>query len=101
MRSFQSLILAFLGITLPQPIEQIPLKDAVLCESCNVLTPAKNGHCPACGAKTIINLTTLIGEVPRVGRVTVEEIGEIVDINNTIRRLRRRQSLQEIFDRMN
>ena len=29
-------------------LDAIPLSEAVLCVSCNVITVAKNGHCPVC-----------------------------------------------------
>ena len=30
------------------PTDAIPLAEAILCVSCNVITRARNGHCPAC-----------------------------------------------------
>lgn len=32
-----------------EPRDLIPLREAVLCTGCDVLSRARNGHCPACG----------------------------------------------------
>lgn len=41
-------------------IESIPLAEAVLCESCKMITAAKNGHCPVCGSTALLNLAKVL-----------------------------------------
>jgi len=43
-----------------QPVDSIPLAEAVLCANCNCVTRAKNGHCPVCESASIVNLATLL-----------------------------------------
>jgi len=43
-----------------QPVNSIPIAQAVLCANCNCITEAKNGHCLACGSHSIVNLEKLL-----------------------------------------
>jgi len=43
-----------------QPVDSIPLAEAVLCANCNCVTRAKNGHCPVCESGSVINLAALL-----------------------------------------
>jgi hypothetical protein len=43
-----------------QPVDSIPLAEAVLCENCGCVTRAKNGHCPVCESGALLNLATLL-----------------------------------------
>ena len=40
--------------------DAIPLKVAVLCEDCKMLTSATNGHCPVCGSTALVNLAKIL-----------------------------------------
>ncbi len=44
----------------PVLLESIPLAEAVLCVDCNVITRAKNGHCPVCEFTSLLNLATVL-----------------------------------------
>ena len=41
-------------------MESIPLAEAVLCVDCNVITRAKNGHCPVCESASLMNLANVL-----------------------------------------
>lgn len=42
------------------PVESIPLAEAVLCANCNCITRAKNGHCLVCQSRSVVNLATIL-----------------------------------------
>ena len=42
------------------PVESIPLAQAVLCVNCEVITAAKNGHCPVCESVMLLNLANIL-----------------------------------------
>jgi uncharacterized paraquat-inducible protein A len=44
-------------------LDAVPLAEAVLCQSCQTVTRAKNGHCPICGASTLVRLTTFVPSI--------------------------------------
>lgn len=50
----------------PAQLELIPLAEAVLCANCNVVSRAKNGHCPACAGsgESLVNLSTVLNRAP-------------------------------------
>jgi len=41
-----------------QPVEIIPLGQAVYCANCENVTRAANGTCPACGSASIVRVAT-------------------------------------------
>ena len=47
----------------PKPIvavQIIPIARAVLCANCDAITEAQNGHCIACGSRSIVQLEKLL-----------------------------------------
>lgn len=44
-----------------EPVELIPLDQAVLCENCQVISRAKNDHCLSCGSHSILHLANVLG----------------------------------------
>jgi len=44
-------------------VDIIPLAEAILCESCQQITRARNGHCPACGSTALVNLSKVLNRV--------------------------------------
>lgn len=48
-----------------QPVDSIPLNEAVLCGNCNAITRARNGHCVVCESVAIVQLEKLLNrEIP-------------------------------------
>ena len=45
----------------PFPLNLIPLRHAVLCANCDVITESRNGHCVACGSPSLISLSRVLG----------------------------------------
>jgi hypothetical protein len=43
-----------------QPVDAIPLSEAVLCANCDCVTRAKNAHCLICGSHSVLNLASLL-----------------------------------------
>jgi len=39
-----------------EPVELIPLAEAVFCGQCGNITRSKNGHCMGCGSTAIVNI---------------------------------------------
>jgi hypothetical protein len=50
------------------PVESIALADAVLCVDCEMVTAARNGHCPVCGCTALLNLGKVLGFRSRASR---------------------------------
>lgn len=52
-----------------QSSDMIPLAEAVLCQSCNVITRAKNHHCPACdgSGEALVTVASLLNRTERFG----------------------------------
>jgi hypothetical protein len=42
-------------------VELIPLDHAVLCEDCQTISRARNGHCLSCGSHSILSLASVLG----------------------------------------
>ena len=45
----------------PFPLNLIPLRFAVLCANCDVISESRNGHCLACGSPSLISLSRVLG----------------------------------------
>jgi hypothetical protein len=45
----------------PFPLNLIPLRFAVLCANCDVITESRSGHCLACGSPSLISLSRVLG----------------------------------------
>ena len=45
---------------LVERFDSVALADAVLCEECKSITAAKNGHCPVCGWRGLVNLINVL-----------------------------------------
>jgi hypothetical protein len=45
----------------PFPLNLIPLRHAVLCANCDVITESRNGHCVACGSPSLLSLSRVLG----------------------------------------
>jgi hypothetical protein len=43
------------------PVELIPLDQAVLCENCRVISRGKNHLCLSCGSPSILHLANVLG----------------------------------------
>ncbi len=43
-----------------EPLESIPIGEAVLCANCGMITRAKNCHCPVCQSAAIVNIAKLL-----------------------------------------
>ena len=48
---------------LPKGAESVSLSRAVLCNDCNEITEAQNGHCPICGCKSLMALAPILNRV--------------------------------------
>jgi len=44
-----------------EPVELVPLDQAVLCENCHVIRRGKNHHCLSCGSPSILYLENVLG----------------------------------------
>jgi|GEM_PF-2603807 len=44
-----------------EPVELIPLNQAVLCEDCQMISQARNDHCLSCGSHSILTLASVLG----------------------------------------
>ena len=42
------------------PRNLIPLREAVLCANCEVISDSKNGHCIVCGSPSLLNLARVL-----------------------------------------
>ncbi len=42
-------------------LDAVPLKDAVLCAECEVITGAGGGVCPMCGSRSLLCLSRVLG----------------------------------------
>lgn len=49
-------------------VEMIPLREAVFCVGCGVITRAANGHCPACGGNglALVHLAKILDRAAAV-----------------------------------
>ena len=54
-------------------IDLIPLREAVVCEDCKVISRARHANCPSCGGAALWNLIKVIE------RLTQPEIDRIVE----------------------
>jgi hypothetical protein len=64
-----------------QPVDSIPLAEAVLCENCGCITRAKNGHCPVCESVAVLSLAALL-ERPTPTAVKCPLCGEDIYCDN-------------------
>lgn len=39
----------------------VPLMEAVLCVDCEMLSNSTHGHCPACGSRALLSVSTVFG----------------------------------------
>jgi hypothetical protein len=42
------------------PVQIIPISKAILCPDCDAITEGQNGHCVACGNRSIVQLEKLL-----------------------------------------
>ena len=59
-----------------EAIEAIPLREAVYCQSCSMITRAKNGHCPACSGPgvALLRLSQVLPSIPSEFDVQLSDI---------------------------
>jgi hypothetical protein len=50
----------------------VPLSRAVLCQDCNTITAATNGHCPVCGGHAVVNVGRILNREPGEAREFVQ-----------------------------
>jgi hypothetical protein len=52
-------------VDLGRPLNAVPLRNAVLCAECDVVSDSPGDQCRVCGSTSLFNISRLLGGMPK------------------------------------